>query len=264
MTYEAFKEKYPESRVSRLGYMGLSHAIPRQWKVLLRGSACLTEEEIGRNATISIKGKHVPLGSVKCKYFYEKLIKSVTPAAQQRWENEGFDFGENWAKIYSLPFSITLSTKLQRLQYRILHRYFPTRKYLCVRNVIEDPFCDHCGEVETLQHFLFNCCEVKQFWDELSLIIKRHTKLTETHYTVRNVLFGLIGGKEIINIIGLLGKQFVVSKRYMDGPITIDDFRRVVEKYYKMEKAVAIKKQRLDWLNNRWHYFLSTTGDFIM
>ena len=264
MIYEAFVQKYPESRVKRLRYMSLIHAIPRQWKVLLRGSDCLTEQETYRRAMINIKGKLIPLALVKCKYFYEKWISAVTPAAQQRWRDEGFDFGDKWAKIYSLPFSITLSTKLQSLQYRILHRYIPTRRYLCIRNVIEDPFCDHCGQVETLQHLLFNCFEVKQFWDKLATIIKRRTKLTEIRFTVRNVIFGLLGDKEIVNIIVLLGKQFVVSQRHMDRSITVDAFRHVVEKHCKIEKAIAIKNKRFDWFNNRWRYFLSSTGNFIM
>ena len=168
------------------------------------------------------------------------------------------------AKVYSLPFRITLSTKLQSLQYRILHRYIPTRRYLCIRNVIEDPFCNHCGKVETIQHFLFHYFEVKQFWDELELVIKRRTKLTDIHFTLRNVIFGLLRGKEIVDVIILLGKQFIVSQRYMDRPITVDAFRYVVENHCKMEKAIAMKNQRFDWFNKRWHYFLSTIGAFII
>ena len=110
MTYEAFIQfqKYPESRIKRLGYMGLCYAISKQWKVLLQGSDCLTEEETCRSATITIKCKAVPLRLIKCKYFYERWRNSVAPPAQQSWGDEGFGFGDYWTTVYSLFYYILL------------------------------------------------------------------------------------------------------------------------------------------------------------
>ena len=69
------------------------------------------------------------------------------------WTAEGIEFGDDWHKVYEMAFQVTGSTRLQS----IVHRYFPSREFLYTRRVIEDPLCDNCGEVESLQHYFFEC-----------------------------------------------------------------------------------------------------------
>ena len=105
---------------------------------------------------------------------YQLALPYNKPTAQSRWEQEGVDFGERWIHIYRIPFEVTTSTRLQTLQYRIVQRYFPTRRYLYSRRVIDDPFCDDCGLVDSLYttkeiviyHYFFECHEVREFWNE--------------------------------------------------------------------------------------------------
>lgn len=93
---------------------------------------------------------------MKSSYFYSCLLTDQTPAAQLKWVDHGIDFQDRWENIDSLPFKITASTKLQSLRYRITHRFFPTRRSLNTRHVIDKPFCGECDEVDSLEHFLLH------------------------------------------------------------------------------------------------------------
>ena len=148
LSYETFIERHPFLRINRLVFMGWCHAIPTKWKRMLRDSRALTSTEREREPEIIIKDKIVLLSLVKTSHFNALLTPEVKPTAQRRWEMENINFEDNWRNIYLMPFRVTTATKLQSLQFKIIHRFFPTRKYLCIRQVIDDPFCSNCGDID--------------------------------------------------------------------------------------------------------------------
>ena len=82
-------------------------------------------------------------------------------------------FQLDWERVYSLPFKITLDTKLREFHYKILHRIYYTTVMLFKFGLSETPLCYFCDEeLETLEHFLFHCKKVNTFWNELNTILK--------------------------------------------------------------------------------------------
>ena len=126
ITYIEFVEKY-QIPIGPLRYLSIVSAIPAGWKRKLIGSEPLTVEEKTTLPHIEIHGKGVPVQLVKSRSYLGVWTEVNTPRAQVKWECENVNFGNEWSRIYSLPFTITSSTKLQSLQYRTIHRYFPTR-----------------------------------------------------------------------------------------------------------------------------------------
>ena len=167
LDYRNFRQRFPAARIGPLRYMGWCQAIPAQWRSKAAGSHSLSPTERVVTPTLEIKGRDILVQRVRTKYFYTKWINAITPTSQIKWENEGINFDEDWSKIYQLPFKITNFTRLQNLQYRITHRFFTTRRFLCIRNVISDPFCNECGEIETTEHFFAECHSVSDFWNRL-------------------------------------------------------------------------------------------------
>ena len=170
LTYTQFSERYPNITVNPLSYMGYCRTIPKHWKDALVGSVMLTAEERSEKVTVTIKGKMVALELLKCGYFYTIQIRKseVTPTAQTRWIQDGYDL-DNWQQVYRRAFRTTSSTKLQSLQFRIVHRYFPVNTFLYGRHITFDPFCDNCGLVDTLKHYFYDCAEVQRLWAEITL-----------------------------------------------------------------------------------------------
>ena len=165
---------------------------------------------------------------------------------------------QDWESVYERAFKTT--TRLQSLQFIIIHRYFPTRRFLCTRQVVNDPFCDNCGLVDGLEHYFFDCAEVHDFWLELEEII--NAKGIAMRFARQEVLFGADRFSSIINLIDLVAKQFIVNQNYDNGCKGMPLFRAALLKMFNMEKLIAIKNDRIEKFRIRWAAFVGT-GDLF-
>jgi len=212
-------------------------------------------------AAINYKGKTLSLCQVTCHHLYQLALPLNKPTAQLRWEEEGVDFGERWVCIYRLPYEVTTSTRLQTLQYRIVHRYFPTRRFLYSRKVIDDPFCDDCGLVDSLYHYFFECHEVHSFWNDL--IVKVNVKLPrqrQIKLTRVGVLLGFPRKLPVVNLLMLVAKQFLASQKYRQGAVTYEIFYPNIVKMFSIEKEIARKNGKTDKFMKKWKPFISADG----
>ena len=126
---------------------------------------------------LHLKGKKIYTDKIQSKLLCETLSSQISsePTAMKKY-NEMFNtetFQLDWERVYSLPFKITLDTKLREFQYKILHRIRYTNVMLFKLGLAETPLCYFCNEeLETLEHFLFHCEKVNTFWNELNTILK--------------------------------------------------------------------------------------------
>ena len=153
LNLEQLRAIYPQITTSLLRYQGLVCAIPASWKNAIRRRPNESMNMDDKNAfKIRIGQAAIEMTSVKCRDFYAELIDKRAPTAQTKWVEEGYT-GIAWTSVYEIPYKCCASTKLQSLQFRVLNRYIPTRKFLCTRNVVGSPLCLTCFEIDTLQHF---------------------------------------------------------------------------------------------------------------
>ena len=137
-----------------------------------------------------------------------------------------------------MPLEITSSTRLQTLQYQIVHKYFPTRRYLYSREVVDDRLCDDCGQVDSLYHHFFECHEIVCF--SIELISKISGKLPRQRQLKmrKDVLFSIQGQYPVINLVLLIAKQFLASQRYRDGSLTYEAFYPTLVKMFSIQKKL--------------------------
>ena len=265
LSYHAFMEQNRGLSVNPLTYMGWCRAIPPTWKRLAVGTDRLSASEKEKIPTLSVKGKDVIITLIKPSFFNGLLVKQVKPTAQLRWETDGVDFGDEWNKVYARAFNVTKSTKLQSLQFKIIHRIFPTRRFLCVRNITDDPFCDNCGEIESIEHYFFACEQVQIFWRKL--VVELNNKLSireQIELDCDKVLFGTAMYSKVINFIILLAKQFIVTQHYQDSIIQYEQFLPVVIRNFEIEKLIARSDVEKEKFCNRWTPFITNRGDIDM
>ena len=228
------------------------------WKRILVGSEPLSTEDKATIPLIEIQGKKLPIHQIKYNLYRGRWIEHNVPRAQLKWESEDVTFGYDWKSIYSIPFTITSSTKLQSLQYRITHRYFPTRRFLCIRGVVEDPYCNKCGDIETIQHYFAECYEIKIFWNDVIERINQKLKPCHRfHDNVNGIIFGSFKTRSVVNLILLVAKQFIASRRFKEERICWDDFVPHLSRYYQMEKIIAIRGENIDKFKDKWTPFIS-------
>ena len=65
----------------------------------------------------------VALSEVSSKKLYEAFRnkKQVPPTAQTRLKEKFPHFSVDWKEIYSLPFTVTIETKIREFQYKIFN-----------------------------------------------------------------------------------------------------------------------------------------------
>ena len=101
-------------------------------------------------------------------------------------------FHLDWEKIYSLPFKVTLHTKLREFQDKILNRILYTDEMLFKIKKVVSPWCYFCGtEIETLEYFFFYCPKVRAFWDEVTVMLNSQG-ITFRPFDIKDIVFGFV------------------------------------------------------------------------
>ena len=109
------------SPVEHFKLMGIIDAIPRQWKLIIRQST--------QHITSYISDMiYLKMGNSEWLYkrFYPRKFtklsetkKQVPPTAQTKLKEKFPHFSVDWKEIYSLPFTVTIETKIREFQYKI-------------------------------------------------------------------------------------------------------------------------------------------------
>ena len=114
----------------------------------------------------------------------------------------------DWKKIYSLPFVVTIETKIREFQYKVLNNIVFTNEKLFRFKMIDSPLCPFCKkDVESLKHLLFQCTLIEGFWKAFtSWLINQNISLEAL--TLVNILFHVYNENEdiILNHLILMAK----------------------------------------------------------
>ena len=100
--------------------------------------------------------------SSKLLYTAFKSRKQAPPTAQKKFLEKFPQLQIDWSKIYSLPFIVTIETKIREFQYKILNNIVFTNEKMFRLKMIDSPLCTFCKrEIESIEHlfFLLQCEE---------------------------------------------------------------------------------------------------------
>ena len=72
--------------------------------------------------------------------------KQVPPSAQKKMNEKFLELQVSWKEIYSLPFVVTIETKIREFQYKILNNIVFTNEKLFRLKMIDSPLCGFVKE----------------------------------------------------------------------------------------------------------------------
>ena len=113
--------------------MSIVNAIPRQWKLIIRQGTQHITSYISDMIYLRMGNfDEVALSEVSSKKLYEAFRnkKQVPPTAQRKLKEKFPHFSVDWKEIYSLPFTVTIETKIREFQYKILNNIISTNQKL--------------------------------------------------------------------------------------------------------------------------------------
>ena len=244
-------------------------AIPEEWRRLLKTNenAALLHDCFVDLDTFSLHlgGKRVDVEKIQSKQLYETFSSKISsnPTSMKKYK-EMFNtktFELDWERIFSLPFKITLNTKLREFQYKVLHRICYTNIMLFKFGLAVSPLCYFCNkELETLEHFFFYCSKVSTFWNELNILLKSK-KLISKNFHIQDILFGLFSADNVddnilVNYIILESKYLIFRSKLSQTFPTIALLISKCKTTHQIERFIARKNNKLHFHNKKWHQFL--------
>ena len=158
LPYDVFQQTF-HLKVPFTAYYGLINAIPPSWKREIKSTKMPIENEnVSQESSLpkSITTRSV-YAAITNHYFQP-------PTAEPRLLRYGFS-NDCLKDVYNLPFVITLETKLQIFQYKIIHNILPTKCSLFRMKLCDSETCHLCKmQAQTLAHLLYQCPVISKFW----------------------------------------------------------------------------------------------------
>ena len=233
--------------------MGLLKAIPMSWKNMVkeRPRSKFTAED-KHEWFINIDGRRISIKSIRSKDIYSKSIAKRSPTAEAKWRAEGYEL-MNLSDIYEQPYKCCKSTKLQSLHYRTINRYIPTREFLNTRGIFGSPLCEKYFEVDSLHHFFFFA---KQNRICISLLRQLQTifRHPSDFVKVDTVFFGCQEAPEVVNLIILLYKQYIVTCKIGENSAEprMEALISTIRSFFDSEKVSFTRNQDLGRFWSKW------------
>ena len=174
-----------------------------------------------------------------------------------KWKENNVSFSEiDWNKIFELPFKITHESKLQWLQFQILHRIIPTNAYLFKLKITDSPKCTFCKcDIETIDHLFFECFHVTELWCSIVDWILRKFNI-RCSFDKQGILFGKYENKNIYrlqNILILVAKQFIFASKYKNIPkLHVDALIKIINDRIFVEKFILLQNCRYVEYKRHW------------
>ena len=119
--------------------------------------------------------RDMTVGEIERKTF--SLIAKPKPQCTvlNYWELEIDHFDKSDNMIWIRSFLCTKESYLRLLQWKIIHRIYPSGTVLKRMKLRESEKCNFCPLVDTLTHFFFECSVIKPIWYEVERRIEEKT-----------------------------------------------------------------------------------------
>jgi len=150
---------------------------------------------------------------------------------------------DDMKKYYCVPFNFIRDTKVQSMQYKLLHNFYPCNLKLYHWKIRDNSYCNYCNSVDNINHHFFECNEMVIFWNSLEMWW-RQTCTNCFDNKIRNILLGIIGKqchKPQLNYIILAAKFYIYRTKYLCKRTFFLDFLVELKNKLEMERFILSK-----------------------
>ena len=104
-------------------WYSIIYSLPKKWKSNLDMSKFTEHYE--EDVIVTFSGVSLSLKECKTKFLTQIFVaKNFTePKAKIYFEHLLHSVSQNWEDIYTLPFKLTIDTKLRNLQWKLTHNF---------------------------------------------------------------------------------------------------------------------------------------------
>lgn len=244
LSHTELNEKYNLS-LSFLHALQLRQSIPSGWRAKITPSGSPPPAE-GILLPVG-PGPALDLFDASPQSIYSCLIESLAKniKSQAKWESELMEPEPppDWPALYRLPFLTTRETKLQALQYKILHRTLPCRRFLKAIRLFPEDTCAFCTCRDTITHFLYECDNTKTLWIKVSRWLLQAGGPDMLDLPPQDIILGRLptsGAAPIVNFVSLFTKSFIQrQKLFHNGDLSLMEWLAEFRKKLLTERYIC-------------------------
>ena len=160
---------YPRSdRIATLA-KNVINSFPKRWIELITDSA---DSSIDIRKSISIgQGKQASTKNITVKMIRRRILKApdINPFTFER--KLGIIKLDN-INPFLVNRQANKSEHMRILKFRFLHCDIFCKQRMFKFKMIDDEFCDRCGQIETIKHLTWECRRSKKIWDAANIILR--------------------------------------------------------------------------------------------
>jgi hypothetical protein len=239
-----------------LKYNTLKDAIPAQWRQTLKtmkvpGAAISFQEILSLEVNKNQKSIH----NITNKDIYWILVtnKQKKPNITETSWND-LEISENqWKEIFTIP-GLIRNTKIKAFQYKLLYNLLPCNLYLHRIKRSDTDKCNDCQILDNAAHYLFECDQLKIFWNSFGRWWKNWTNETIT-ISKQTVLAGVLGKSQRykqINACILLAKWHIYKTKLNQTNVCFYKFLCDLKYYLIIEKTIALRNNKITSYTDTW------------
>ena len=124
---------------------------------------------VSNSAQLYLNGPNIRLDKASWKNIYKEVRSKVKiiPTAQLKYSKK-YNYQLDWKEIYCIPFRVTVDFRSHKFQFKVLHSYLATNKFLHKIGLLPSFLCTFCRrESESIEHLLIECDHSNKFWQDL-------------------------------------------------------------------------------------------------
>jgi len=266
LSLDEVKKKFDIDNLNFLEYYGIIQAIPKEWKAKLTnfvGSTTFVPDDHPMIESIGIL-KDLLFNTNKDLYWTFVHLRTKEDTTADIFWNEKFNMDKSCIKkIYNVPWQYVKETKIQVMQYKIIHLFYPSKLKLFHWKIKDSPICNYCTEVDNLEHHFFFCKETFSFWSTL-LKWWKNTCQYCTFLDLASILLGVINKschKPQINFILLVAKWYIYRSKYLEKRLVWMEFLSELKTKLETESYISHRGKNINKRNkfvNMWQDILDS------
>lgn len=178
----------------------------------------------------------------------------INIAALRKWKegDDGLQVTDNqeWSAICTRTFRTTRETKLQSLQYKLLHRITPCKTFLKRLRICDTDACPFCqvSQRDSIIHFFFECGVVQVFWHSICSWFKAADNVYLSQLSAKEFVFGVpkeFHRSKIVNTILAHVRSYIHrQKLFYNGKLELLPWLKEFRQKLRIEEWICKKTNK--------------------
>jgi exonuclease III len=221
---------------------------------LVNIAKCFNEEinEVDNNLKYMIDGNNnrKAIGMLTVKDFQATLKKALNRVEITNF-GEKLDIGEFDNNNITIFRKYCKNAKLRNIYFRLIHKDFFTHVRMKKFNMTTTDKCPRCGEVETIQHLLWECLQVKLIWKIYNNLMVKVNKTDEQINDYKQIYeVGKTSGTALIKIKVI--QELIQIRRPMNW--NMENLKKLVTDLVNIEKYNSKISHSEERTSTKWKF----------